>query len=200
MKTLLILVEVFEDFLLKDIREVNKKNMKLPENFKLLVSEQELKEAIKNLGARLNQEYDELSVVGIMNGSVFFFADLMRELTMPIKMDTIVASSYSGTSSTQEVIFSKKITKPIIEGREVIIVEDVIDTGLTLTEVYKYLLTLKPKSLRIITLFDKTPCHPNFPYPYESIFKTDDKFLVGYGFEVDDLYRQLPKVYYIDQK
>lgn len=173
--------------------------MNLPENIKLLVSKEEIQTRIEALAKRLNQEYEELSLVGIMNGAIFFFADLMRELEMPIKMDTIVASSYSGVNSTQVVNFGKRITKPIVEGRDVVIIEDIIDTGVTLTEVYKYLLTLKPKSLRIITLFDKVGCHPTFPFPYESLFKAPNLFLIGYGFEVDDLYRQLPEVYYIDE-
>ncbi len=167
---------------------------------KLLISKQEIEQQITKLANELNEEFkeNEISLIFILNGSVFFFADLARKLNMPIKIDTISVSSYLGTQSTREVKFYKKVTKPIVENKHVLIIEDIIDTGKTLTTVYEYLDSLKPKTLDIITLADKQGCHPNFKYKYKSLFEVPNKFIVGYGFEIDDLYRQLDQIYTIE--
>ncbi|ARU91146.1 hypoxanthine-guanine phosphoribosyltransferase [Spiroplasma clarkii] len=174
--------------------------MKFKHNLQLLLSKEEISAKIKELAEELNEKYkdnESLSFVAIMNGSLFFFTDLLKQINIPIKMDTVTVSSYSGMASTREVTFHKEITKPIVEGQDVIIIEDLIDTGLTLTAVYEHILALKPKTLQIITLGDKTPCHPDFKYEYKTLFDFPNKFVVGYGLETDDLYRQLPEIYYV---
>lgn len=174
--------------------------MKFKHNLKLLFSQEEISAKIKALAAELNEKYKDnasLSFVGIMNGSIFFFTDLLKEIDVPIKMDTVTVSSYSGMESTRKAVFHKEITKPIVEGQDVIIIEDLIDSGLTLTAVYEHINSLNPKSLQIITLGDKTTCHPDFKYEYRTLFDFPDKFIVGYGLETDDLYRQLTDIYYV---
>ncbi|ALD65952.1 hypoxanthine phosphoribosyltransferase [Spiroplasma cantharicola] len=168
----------------------------------LLISKQEIEKEITILANELNDKFqgEQISLIMILNGSVFFFADLARKLNMPIKMDTISISSYLGTESTRKVKFHKKIVKPIIENKHVLIIEDIIDTGRTLTNVYEYLQTLNPKTLEIITLADKEGCHEDFKYNYRSLFKVPNKFVVGYGFEIDDLYRQLDQIYTIEDE
>lgn len=174
--------------------------MEFKNNLKLLISKEEIAKRIAEYGAIYNKKYEgkTLSLVTIMNGSVFFFADFARTLDMPIKMDTLTISSYSGTESTKTLTFYKKITKSIIENQHVLIVEDIIDSGLTLEKVYEYLLSLKPKSLEILTLASKKTNHPNFKYEYTTLFEVPDIYVLGYGFEIDDLYRQLPDIYTLE--
>ncbi|AGR42519.1 hypoxanthine phosphoribosyltransferase [Spiroplasma diminutum] len=174
--------------------------MNFKHNLKVLISKEDIEKGIVSLADQINQKYkdEQVSLIAIMNGSVFFFADLARKLNMPIKMDTIVVSSYSGTESTREIKFHKEITKPIVTNQNVIIIEDIIDTGQTLTAVYEYLQSLNPKSLEIVTLADKVGCHNDFKYEYKSIFQVPNKFVVGYGFEIDDLYRQLDQIYSVE--
>ncbi len=112
---------------------------------------------------------------------------------MPIKIGTISVSSYLCTQSTREVKFYKKVKKPILENKHVLIIEDIIDKGKTLDTVYEYLDSLKPKTIDIITLADKQGCHPNFKF----FFKVPNRFIVDYVFEIDDLYRQFDQVYTI---
>lgn len=174
--------------------------MKFQHDLKLLISKQQIEQKIQEYAKIYNEKYKDttLSLVTIMNGSVFFFADFVRHLNMPIKMDTLTVSSYSGTQSTKELIFHKKITKPIIENQNVLIIEDIIDSGLTLEKVYEYLLSLKPKTLEILTLASKKTNHTNFKYAYTSLFDVPNIYVLGYGFEIDDLYRQLPEIYTLE--
>ncbi|ATZ21238.1 phosphoribosyltransferase [Mesoplasma tabanidae] len=176
--------------------------MEFKHNLKLLISREEIAKKVAEYGAIYNEKYKgkTLSLVTILNGSVFFFADFARMLEMPIKMDTITASSYSGTKSNRELVFHKKITKPIIENQHVLIIEDIIDSGLTLEKVYEYILSLKPKSLEILTLASKKSNHKNFKYKYTSLFEVPDIYVLGYGFEIDDLYRQLPEIYTLEEE
>ncbi len=174
--------------------------MEFKHNLKLLISNNEIQEKIKVFAKEINEKYknETLTVITIMNGAVFFFADLVKLFEMPIKMDTIVVSSYSGTNSTKELKFHKKVIKPIIEGQHVLIIEDIIDTGITMTGVYEYLHNLNPKTLDIVVLATKKENHPEFKYPYKALFEVPNKFIVGYGFEIDDLYRQLDCVYTVE--
>ncbi|QEH61775.1 hypoxanthine phosphoribosyltransferase [Spiroplasma chinense] len=176
--------------------------LKFQHNLKMLISKEEIQEKIAQYAKEINEKFKdekEISVIGVMNGGVFFFTDFLRKIDLPIKMDIISASSYSGTSSTRELIFHKKVTKPIIEGKHVIIIEDILDTGLTMEKIYEYLLDLKPKSLQITVLATKPMCHPDFKYEYNALFEVPDKFIVGYGMETDDLYRQLEDIYVIEE-
>ncbi|PPE05246.1 phosphoribosyltransferase [Williamsoniiplasma lucivorax] len=174
--------------------------MKFRHNLKILLTKEEIQARIKALADQLNAQYKdkELSVLVIMNGGVLFYADLLKQLDMRIRVDAICAASYVGQQSTREITFYKKVNKPIVTDHDVIVIEDIIDSGLTLTAIYDYLLSLKPKSLSLITLLDKEGTHPDFQYPYQSLFNVPNKFIVGYGLEFDDNYRQLDQIYTVE--
>ncbi|AGM24840.1 phosphoribosyltransferase [Spiroplasma chrysopicola] len=166
------------------------------EKLELYISAEEIQSRIKAYGEKITKLYKGtiLHCIGIMNGSLFFFSDLLRRIDNYIVIDTITVSSYQGINSTGEIIFSKAVTKNI-ENKDVLLIEDLIDTGKTLSVVIEEIKKLKPKSLRVVCLADKVVCHPDFKYEYEALFDIKDEFVVGYGFDVDDRYRQLEDIY-----
>ncbi|ATZ17432.1 hypoxanthine-guanine phosphoribosyltransferase [Williamsoniiplasma luminosum] len=174
--------------------------MKFRHNLKILLTKEEIQARITKLADELNTKYKdkELTLIVIMNGGVFFYADLLKQLDMRIRVDAICAASYVGQQSTRQITFYKKVNKPIITDHDVVVIEDIIDTGLTLNAIYEELLALKPKSLSLITLLDKDGTHPDFKYPYQALFEVPNKFIVGYGLEFDDNYRQLDQIYTVE--
>ncbi|AKU79544.1 phosphoribosyltransferase [Spiroplasma turonicum] len=167
----------------------------------ILIKKEDLKNKIKELADQLNEKYknESLTVIAILNGALFFFSDLLKLLKMPIQIDTIVVSSYDGTKSTDKIVYHKKIVKPIIENQNVIIIEDIIDTGRTMNSVFEYVQSLKPKTLDLVVLASKEDTKTKFKYDYKSLFIVPDKYIVGYGFGIDDLYRQLEDIYIINE-
>lgn len=130
-------------------------------------------------------------LVGVLKGAFVFLADLMREVGGPVSCDFIAVSSYAGTRSTGQVQILKDLERPI-EGRYVIIVEDIVDTGLTLAYLQDVLRTRAPKSLQTACLLSK-PSRRKVDVPVEYIgFTIDDRFVVGYGLDFDEKYRNLP--------
>ncbi|AKX33968.1 hypoxanthine-guanine phosphoribosyltransferase [Spiroplasma litorale] len=166
----------------------------------LLIKKEEINAEINKYANKLNEKYEnkELSIIAILNGSLFLFSDLLKKLKFPIKIDTITVSSYSGVKSSNELLYHKKIVKPIIKNQDVLIVEDIIDTGKTMNSVYEYVNSLNPKSLNVLVLASKKDTPTKFKYKYDSLFTIPDKYIVGYGFGIDDLYRQLENIYTIE--
>ncbi|ASP28071.1 hypoxanthine-guanine phosphoribosyltransferase [Spiroplasma corruscae] len=165
--------------------------------FELLISKEEIHKKISEYADKLNKKYSgkTLTVIAILNGAIFFFTDLLKKLNFPIKMDTITVSSYDGIKSTDDLNYHKKLVKPIVENEDVLIIEDIIDTGKTMNSVYEYIKSLNPKSLELVVLASKSDTKNKFNYDYESLFVVPDKYIVGYGFAIDDLYRQLEDIY-----
>lgn len=162
---------------------------------KVLIPEAEIKAMVSDMAAKINKDYEgeELLVVGVLTGSFVFLADLVRELKMPVTVDFIQVSSYSGTTSTG-VLSVKKDLSSNIAGRNVLIVEDIIDTGYTLSCLKEMLLTRNPKTLKICSAFDKKErrtCEMNADY--EGIV-IPNEFIVGYGLDYDGCYRNLKDV------
>ena len=163
---------------------------------KILVSEEQLSEINKRLGAQITKDFEgkNLLVLGILKGCVFFMTDLVRNIDLPMCIDFMTVSSYgSGTESTGRV----KITKDIdidIQGYDVLIVEDILDSGKTLNYVSDILKTRGANSIKIVTLLDKperrvapiTPDYVGCDVP--------DEFVVGYGLDYDQKYRNLPYI------
>ena len=163
---------------------------------KILVTEQELKEINKRLGAQITEDFrgKNLLVLGILKGCVFFMTDLVRNIDLPLCIDFMTVSSYgSGTESTGRV----KITKDVdidIKDYDVLIVEDILDSGKTLNYVSDILKTRGARSIKIVTLLDKperrvapiTPDYVGCDVP--------DEFVVGYGLDYDQKYRNLPYI------
>jgi hypoxanthine phosphoribosyltransferase len=164
---------------------------------KVLISEEEIKAKVQEMGQILSKEYADKDpiFVGVLKGVVVFFADMMRAIDIPCQIDFMWISSYSGTNSTGKMEVKRDVSADI-KGRHVVILEDIYDTGNSLDFTYKHLLSKEPASLKICTLLDKperrkagitlVPDYVGFTIPNE--------FVVGYGLDFNEHYRNLPYV------
>lgn len=162
----------------------------------IVVTEEKIKEAVKKAGQSLNEIYDgtPLLLVSILNGAFVFLADLCREITVPCEIGFMAAKSYyEGTSSSGEVTITMDLQQDISK-YHVVIIEDIIDTGRTLKSVVEKLKSRNPKSLRVITLLDK-PSRREVDFNADvSLFTIPDLFVVGYGLDYAEYYRNLPYI------
>ncbi len=163
----------------------------------ILVSEEELKAKVAELGAQISADYEgkDLLLVSILKGAVVFMADLMRAVTIPCGIDFMVVSSYGGanTSSTGLVKIIKDLDQDL-SGKDVLIVEDILDTGITLSHLMPMLQMRKPNSLRLCTILSKPSRRKADIEPDYCGFEVPDEFVVGYGLDYDEKYRNLPYV------
>lgn len=168
-------------------------------DIKTLISEEEIEKRIKALVQEIQKDYnnEEIVIVCILKGAVFFATELAKRISSPVIIDFMKVSSYSGTESTGNIDFKLDISTDI-QGKNVIIVEDIIDTGRTLDYLKKYLLTKAPKSLKICTLLDKKERRQINLTPDYVCFDIPDKFVIGYGLDFDEKYRNLPYIGYIE--
>ncbi len=161
-----------------------------------MFSEKQVEERILQMAEQINKEYEgkSLHIICVLKGSVFFFTELAKRLTMPITIDFMAASSYeAGTVSTGKLQMRKDLDEPI-EGLHCLIVEDIVDTGRTLSMVKKMLLARNPASLKICSLLDK-PSRREVEIETEYIgFEVPDQFVVGYGLDYAQKYRNLPYI------
>ena len=162
---------------------------------RVLISQEELEAAVARIGRQISEDFRDKDpiFVGVLKGCFIFMADLMRHVDSKCTMDVMAVSSYSGTSSTGAV----KITKDLgqdIEGRHVIIVEDILDSGVTLSYLKHYLLGRRPASITIATLMDKPARRKADVYADYSCFEVPDAFVVGYGLDYNEHYRNLPYI------
>ena len=162
----------------------------------VLLSEKEIRARVKKLGAQITKDYagKKPFFLGVLKGSYVFMADLTRCVDLPCTMDFMAVSSYGGgTSSTGAVRITKDLTHDI-EGKDVIIVEDILDSGLTLSYLKSYLSNRRPASLRIVTLLDKPSRRKADITPDYCGFTVPDEFVVGYGLDFAESYRNLPYI------
>ena len=163
---------------------------------RILISEEELSQIVKELGAKITEDYKDknLLLVSILKGSVTFMADLMREINIPCNIDFMAVSSYgSGTKSSGVVKIIKDLDSSI-EGKDLLIVEDILDSGRTLNYIKEILLARNPKSIRICTLFDKPERRDVNLYADYIGSKVPNEFIVGYGLDYTEYYRNLPYI------
>ena len=161
----------------------------------ILITTPKLNAGVKKLGLRISADYAgrTVTLVGVLKGCVFFMADLVKQLSIETRLDFMMLSSYSGAQSTG-VVRTILDLKENIEGRDVLIVEDIVDSGLTMNYLLKNLKTRRPRSLEICTLLDKPSCRKaNVPIKYTG-FTIPDKFVVGYGLDYNEIYRNLPYI------
>ncbi|OHT08855.1 Hypoxanthine-guanine-xanthine phosphoribosyltransferase [Tritrichomonas foetus] len=161
----------------------------------ILYDEQAIQKRIGELADEISKEYrgKDPILVCVLTGAIFFFTDLCKKLDFPVYPDYIIASSYAGTKSTGNLMITKDL-KYNIEGRHVIIIEDIIDTGLTMYQLRHNLLMRNPASLKICVLCDKD-VKKNYEVPIDYTgFNVVDKFIVGYGFDYNNKYRNLPVI------
>ena len=163
---------------------------------KVLITREQIEKRTDELAKRISEDYKgkRLIMICVLTGAMVFFADLIRKIDVPIEVDTIVASSYgSGTTTSGSVRISKDI-KYDISGKSVILVEDIIDTGVTLKTLTKMLMTRAPESLRVCALLDK-PSRRKVDFEGDYVgFSIPDEFVVGYGLDYAEQYRNLPEV------
>ena len=160
-----------------------------------LISEAALQARVKELAVQIRRESGDgpVLLLGVLKGAFMFMADLMRQIEGDVTCDFISVSSYIGTTSSGEVQIRKDVDSPL-EGRIVIIVEDIVDTGLTLQYLQGILQKRKPKSLKTACLLSK-PSRRKATVPVDYIgFEIEDKFVVGYGLDFNEQYRNLPYI------
>jgi hypoxanthine phosphoribosyltransferase len=162
----------------------------------VLIEEEPLQARIAELGAEISSEYEgrDLLLVGVLKGAVFFMADLMRELTIPCEIDFMAISSYGAATDSSGVVRILKDLDTNIAGRDVLVVEDIIDSGLTLSYLMRSLKARKPASLEICALLTK-PERREIEVPVKFVgFEIPNKFVIGYGLDFAERYRNLPYV------
>ncbi len=163
---------------------------------KVLISEEEIREKVAEIGARISEDYagKNLLMVGILKGSVVFMADLMRAVTTHARIDFMSVSSYgSGTKSSGVVKIVKDLDNNV-EGYDLLLVEDILDSGLTLSYLRELLRDRHPNGIKIVTLLNKPARRTADIQPDYCCFEVPDEFVVGYGLDFDERYRNLPYV------
>ena len=161
----------------------------------ILMSQDEILAKVAQVGEQISRDFEGKNpvFVGVLKGCFIFMADLMRHVNVNCSVDFMAVSSYNGTSSTGAVKINKDLSEDI-EGRHVIIVEDILDSGVTLSYLKQYLLVRKPASISIVTLMDKPSRRKADIYADYSCFEVPDAFVVGYGLDYNEHYRNLPYI------
>ena len=166
-----------------------------------LISEEEIQNKVGELADCISKDYakSKLLMIGILKGAWIFMADLVRKLTIPVECDFLRASSYGSGTETSGKVRVTLGSSTNIEGKDVLLVEDIVDTGLTLSKIVKALAHYNPKTIKICSLLDKPARHQtNINIDYLG-FTVPNKFVVGYGLDYDEKFRYLPYVGYIEK-
>lgn len=164
-----------------------------PDLQEILLTEQQIAQKVRELGERISEDYrgNDILMVGVLKGAVIFMADLVRRITVPVSIDFMAVSSYGKASESSGVVRIMKDLDRNIAGRHVILVEDIVDTGLTLKYMLENLSTRKPASLKICSLLDKPSRRKADVTSDYNGFVIPDKFVVGYGMDYAENYRNL---------
>jgi hypoxanthine phosphoribosyltransferase len=166
----------------------------------VLIDEKTLQARVREIGTAIRRDYGAgtpVHLVAVLKGAFMFLADLMRAIEGPVTCDFIAVSSYAGTSSSGEVRLTKDLDT-VLYGRDVIVVEDIVDTGLTLSYLQEILRAREPRSLRTVCLLSK-PSRRTLDVPLEYVgFTIEDRFVVGYGLDFDERHRNLPFIGVLD--
>jgi hypoxanthine phosphoribosyltransferase len=163
---------------------------------RILVQQDELEHRIRELGAEISRDYEgrELFLVGVLKGAVFFLSDLMRHLQVPCEVDFMAVASYGSSTDSSGVVRILKDLDASIEGRDVLIVEDIVDSGLTLQYLLRTLKAREPASLEVCALLTKPERRKvELPIRYTG-FEIPNRFAIGYGLDYGERYRNLPYV------
>lgn len=172
------------------------------EDFESLLSAEQIAARVRELGKEITRDLhpaSELVVVGVLKGSIVFMADLIRALPPEVTCDFLRVSSYEGTESSGTVRFDFDLTQPI-SGKHVLIIEDIVDTGLTMSFLLEALQVRHPRSLKVCSLLDKPARRKRqVPVDYKG-FTIDDRFVIGYGLDLEGRYRNLPYIAALNPK
>lgn len=170
-------------------------------DLKVLISEEEIQQKISELAEKLNNIYkdEEVYAICVLKGAVMFAVDLVKNLKMPTKMEFIRLSSYGSATTTSGKVNAVDIALPDLNNKNVIIIEDIVDTGLTAKFLIDFInLNFHTKSTVFCSLLDKKMTRKTNVSPDYYCFDVDDKFVVGYGLDYDGYYRNLPYIAYAD--
>ena len=161
----------------------------------VLISAEEIEKNVAVIGAKISKDFEgkDPVFVGVLKGCFIFMADLMRHVTINCSMDFMAVSSYSGTTSTGAVKINKDLSQDIA-GKDLILVEDILDSGVTLNYLKNYLSVRKPASIHVVTLMDKPARRKADIFADYSCFEVPDAFVVGYGLDYNERYRNLPYI------
>lgn len=168
-------------------------------DIKVLINEEKLQERIKEIAKEIEKDYEnkEINLICILKGSIFFTCDIAKNINKNVKIDFLRIASYEGTHSNKIKLVSDLL--PSIEDKDIIVIEDIIDTGKTLNYLIPYLNKSNPRSIKVCTLLDKPSKRiVDFTADYVG-FEVDDKFIVGYGLDYNQNYRNLPFIGYIEK-
>ena len=169
---------------------------------RVLISEEEIQQRIRELADQINRDYEgkQLLLLCILKGGLMFLADLAKHITVPLAMDFIGISSYGDATQSSGIVRITKDLEDSIEGKHVLIIEDIIDSGLTLSYLVNNLAIRKPASLKICTLLDKQVNREvDIPVDYVG-FTVPNEFLVGYGLDYCELYRNIPYIFVLKRE
>lgn len=161
----------------------------------VLISQAEIRQRVSELASQIQKDFTgkELVVVSLLNGTVMFLADLIRRISLPLRLDFMGVSSYRDGTVSRELVFTKELRLDV-QGRDVLLVDDILDTGKTLHQVRMKLAALQPREIRVCVLLDK-PSRRVQPVAADYIgFSIPDKFVIGYGLDFAERYRNLPFV------
>lgn len=175
--------------------------MNMSEKIGVLISEEQVDAKIAEMAEKLSKEYEGkvLHIIGVLKGSVFFMCELAKKMTIPVTMDFMAVSSYGNGTQSSGVVKLIKDLDESIEGRDVLLVEDIMDSGRTLSYLVKILKERKPNSLKLITLLDKPDRRVVEIEPDMTCFTIPDRFVVGYGLDCAQKYRNLPYIGVIEE-
>ena len=169
----------------------------MAETIDILISEDEVEKRVRELAEKISADYEgrEVCLVGILKGACFFMCDLAKRISVPVTIDFMQASSYGGATESSGTVRIKKDVDDSIENKDVIIVEDIVDTGVTLNYLKSMLIHRGAASIRIAALLDKTARRTVKDLKVDYVcFDIPDAFVVGYGLDYDQVYRNLPDI------
>jgi hypoxanthine phosphoribosyltransferase len=167
---------------------------------KILIRREEISRAVIRIASEIERDYQGklLLLIGALKGSFVFMADLIRQLDLPVEIDFVKLSSYGSGKETSGQVKVVQGLKTLIKGREVLVVEDIVDTGITISFLLDYLRKKKPASLKLCVLTDK-PSRHRVPVSIDYLgFTVPDKFIVGYGLDFDEKFRYLPDICFLE--
>lgn len=166
------------------------------EKMEVMLSAEEIDKRIRELAAEISRDYKgkSLFLIGVLKGAVIFLSDLVRYITVPLEIDFIAVSSYGSDTTSSGIVRIQKDLEQSLKGKDVLIVEDIVDTGLTLNYLYKNIQSRQPDSLKVVTLLDKPDRRKVDFNPDYCGFAIPDRFVIGYGLDYDENYRQLPDI------
>lgn len=160
----------------------------------VLYTKEQIAERVATLGAQISADYDgkEVVLIGVLNGAITFLADLMRQISVPVSMDLVAISSYGSYTSTSGVVRIMKDLDESVESKHILIVEDIVDTGLTLNYLIDYMRSRNPASVKVVAMLSKPSRHKVKVHVDYLGFTVPDEFVVGYGLDYAQRYRNLP--------